>query len=262
MGRGDLVPRILTRFAVSIRIVGETGYRSAWPVNLSETGACLRLNYPVPVDQEVELHVELSASADVMPMQGRVVWVRPDKINGVYYCGLGFENLDDEHLQQIQNYVAMGGATLLEFLSEFPLFRDFSQEDCAALLRIVTLRELEKREILYEEGTQDVDLQGLFVVQSGLLSIFKGHTPRPERQLAVASPGQIFGEATLVLDQPHSASIMAVNESRLIQINKVGLQLMRKQRPELVLHIMEAAAKALAQRLGRTTKKLFSPVKF
>jgi len=262
MGRGDLVPRIVTRFAVRIRVAGEAGYRSAGPVNLSETGACLRLSHPVRVAQEVELHVELSASAGPMEMQGRVVWVRHDKINGVYYCGLGFENLDDEHLQRIRGYVEMGGEALLGFLSEFPLFKDFSREDCAALLRIVTQRELEKREVLYEEGTRDVDLQGLFIVQSGLLSIFKGHTPRPERQLAVASPGQIFGEATLVWDQPHSASIMAVNDSRLIQINKVGFQLMRKQRPELALHIMEAAARTLAQRLGRTTKKLFSPVNF
>ncbi|MCP4708805.1 MAG: cyclic nucleotide-binding domain-containing protein [Planctomycetes bacterium] len=262
MGLGDLVPRIVTRFGVSIRVVGEAVYKSGWPVNLSETGACLRLNHLVRADQEVELHVELSESAGPMAMQGRVVWVRHDKINGVYYCGLGFANLDDAHLHQIQNYVKMGGEALLRFLSEFPLFKEFTEEDCAALLRIVTLRELEKREILYEEGTYDVDLQGLFIVQSGLLSIFKGHTPRPERQLSVASPGQIFGETTLVLDQDHSASIMAVNESRLIQINKVGFQLIRKQRPELALHIMEAAAKALAKRLGRTTKKLFSPVKF
>ncbi len=261
MGRGDLVPRIITNFGVKIRRQSDELFFPAGPVNLSETGACLRLKRQVEVDQPVELRIKLAEHSAPMAMTGRIVWVREDSINRVYYCGLGFTNPDDDHLGQIKAYVEQGGEALLEFLSEFPLFGGFSREVCQSLLQIVTLRELEKREILYEDGTRDVDLQGLFIVQSGLLSIFKGHAHRPERQLAVVSPGQIFGETTLINDQPHSASIMAINDSRLIQINKVGFQLMRKQQPELALNIMEVAARALAARLGRTTKKLFSPLR-
>ena len=261
MGRGDLVPRIITNFAVQIRCANEEGFSSAWPVNLSETGACLRLNHSISIDQAVHLQITLAGHTHPMEMTGRIVWVRPDSINSVYYCGLGFTDPDNAHLEQIKTYVELGGQTLLEFLSEFPKFKEFSRQDCQTLLKIVTLRELEKKEILYEEGTRDVDLQGLFIVQSGLLSIFKGRVHRPERQLAVVSPGQIFGETTLLNDQPHSASIIAVNNSRLIQINKIGFQLLRKQHPELALDIMEIVARALTNRLGRTTKKLFCPVR-
>jgi len=262
MGRGDLVPRIITHFSVRLRWGPTEPFERARSVNLSETGLCLRLRHEAAVGKSVELQIQLNPQASAMLVPGRIAWVRQDSINNVFYCGVGFTRISEELLEQIKAYVEVGAAALLEFLSEFALFKDFSHDDCRSLLRIVTLRELEKKEILYEEGTRDVDLQGLFIVQSGLLSIFKGRTPTPERQLAVVSPGMIFGESTLVNDQPHSASIIAVNDSHLIQINKVGFGLLRKDQPVLALKIMDVVARALIARLGRTTKRLFAPVRF
>jgi CRP/FNR family cyclic AMP-dependent transcriptional regulator len=262
MGAGDLVPRIITGFGVRLRCPGDDGFCRAWPTNLSETGACLRLNGALPVGQCVELQIKLTNQAAAMEVSGRIVWVREDPINRVFYYGLGFTNLTDDQLQQIRAYVELGGKWLVKFLLEFPLFEEFSYGDCRWLLRIVTLRDLQKGEVLYQEGTCDVDLQGLFIVQSGLLSIFEGRTPRPEQHLAVVSRGQVFGETSLVNDRPHSATVMAVNDSGLIQVNRMGLLLMRKEQPQLAFKIMEVVARTLAARLGRTTKKLFSPARF
>jgi len=262
MGKGDLVPRIITSFDVRLQSDGQEVFGRAWSVNLSETGVCVRLAKRLAVDQQVQLQIQLDHQSIAMSITGRVVWCRPDEINKIWYCGLGFSGLDEDQLYQIRSYVEVGTESLVKFLAEFPLFKDFSRDDCQALLQIVTLRELEKKEILYYDGTTDVDLQGLFVVQSGILSIFKGSIPRPERQLAVVSPGQIFGEITLVNEQAHTATVMAVNPSTLIQINKMGFLLARKNNPALALKIMDVVARALAARLGRTTKRLFSPIRF
>ena len=262
MGRGDLVPRIITAFEAKIRVSGDDPFSSAWPVNLSETGACLRLARRLPVGKAVELHIKLVEDVPPMNLFGRIVWVREERINRMFYSGVGFDHPNDDQLQQIRTYVELGADWLVQFLLQFPLFKHFSCDDCRSLLRIVTVRELHKKEILYREGTRDVDLQGLFIVHSGLLSIFKGSRPRPERHLAVVSTGQIFGEITLVNDQPHSATVMAVNDSRLIQLNKMGFLLLRHEQPTLALKMMEVVARTLAGRLGRTTKQLFSPVRF
>ena len=197
-----------------------------------------------------------------MELAGKTVWLRKDDINDVLYCGVGFDSLSDSQLEQIRAYVELGGSALLRFFSEFPLFKDFSQTDCRSLLRIVTLRNLDRKEVLYQEDTRDIDLHGLFIVQSGLLSIFKGRNHRPDRQLAVVSSGQVFGETTLVTDQSHSATVMAVNDSTLIQINKLGFRLLAKDNPHLALKIMDVVAKTLVSRLGRTTKQLFAPIRF
>ena len=261
MGRGDLVPRIITAFEPRIRVSGDDTFSRAWPVNLSETGACLRLARRVSVGQPVELCIKLTEDEPEMKLSGRIVWVREEYINRVFYCGVGFNNPNDDQLQQIRTYVERGVDWLVQFLLEFPLFKDFSCDDCRSLLRMVTVRELHRKEILYREGTRDVDLQGLFIVHAGLLSIFKGSRPRPERHLAVVSAGQIFGEVTLVNEQPHSATVMAVNDSRLIQLNKMGFLLLQNEQPALALKVMEIVARTLAGRLGRTTRQLFSPVR-
>lgn len=261
MGYGDLVPRIITDFRIHIARADSVRFKSAASVNLSETGLCLRVLDKLEMGERVRVRIRLDPDSVSMETAGKVVWVRPDRINERFYCGIGFENLTPDQLCQIQNYTKIGTKWLVQFLCEFPLFQDFSEQDCYLLLRIITLRQLEKKEILYYDGTNTADMQGLFIVHSGMLNIFKGSKPRPERHLAVVSPGQVFGETTLVNDQEHTATIMAINESRLIQINKVGFMLMRKEQPELGLKIMEVVARALATRLGRTTKKLFSPIR-
>ena len=262
MGRGDLVPRIITNFSIALQSQAGGGFDSAWPVNLSETGLCVRYKKQLSEKATVHLRIHLSEQVLAFEVLGQVVWVRFDEINKVYYCGIGFTDISPDQVDWIRGYVETGSKTLLDFLSEFPLFEAFSYDDCKDLLRIVTLRELDKKEILYVEGTSDVDLQGLFIVQSGLLSIFKGKTYSREKQLTLVSAGQIFGETTLVTDQLHSATIMAVNAAKLIQINKIGFGLMLQEKPTLALKIMDLVARALAARLGRTTKKLFSPVNF
>jgi len=262
MGQGDLVPRIITHFDVRIHCAADGTFTQTRPVNLSETGLCLRLKTNVTPDQPVQLQIRLGQEAETMQVNGRIVWVRRDPVNELYYCGVGFTDLSGDYLTKIRQYVELGSETLLAFLSEFPLFAEFSRDDCRSLLRIVTLRELDKKEILYVADTRDMDLQGLFIVQSGLLNIYSGSKPRLERHLAVVSPGQVFGENTLLTDQPHSATIMAVNPSRLIQINKIGFQLLSEKEPQLALKLMKVVARALVARLGRTTKKLFSPTRF
>lgn len=260
MGKGDLVPRIITDFAVRLGAGPEGAFRAAHPVNLSETGLCVRTDFALEPDTVLPLAIEIAPDQPVWALSGRVVWVREDTLNQVFYCGLGFVEMTAAQRQAIQHYVEGGAESLLAFLSEFPGFAELDQYDCRSLLRITTLRSLERGEILYYEGTHDLDLQGLFIVQSGLLSIFKGDRHRPESQLAVVSPGQVFGEVTLVTEQAHTASVKAVNPSTLIQINKLGFRLLRREEPALALRLMDVVCHALIARLGRTTQKLFSPI--
>ena len=261
MKSNNLTPRIITHFGVTLQPQGRRAIPAVSPVNLSETGTCVRLSIPLEQDQPVHLAIELDPDTPPLTTDGRVIWTRHDQINRKYYCGIGFADLTEEDAHKIRTYTEKGAQHLLRFFSEFPLFEDFSAQDCRQLLQITTLRSLEKQEILYQHGSQDVDLQGLFIVQNGLVSIFRGSRPVKERLLAVVSAGELFGETTLITEKPHSATVMAVNPSTLIQINKIGFHLIREQEPKLALKIMEVIAHTLSQRLGRTTSKLFSPLK-
>lgn len=261
MGSEDFVPRIITDFDVRIRLHRDKSFGRVWPVNLSETGVCIRLRLPVEEKQYVDLKITLGYEDEVMILCGRIAWVREDPVNQVYYCGIGFSTLTQNQREKIRNYVEAGGKSLMDFFAGFPLFDQFSPEDCRRLLRIVTLRELQKKEFLFIKDNIDMDSQGLFIVRSGLLSIFKGKKAKPEQRIAVVSPGEIFGEFTLLYESPHTATVMAVNDSTLIQINKMGFQLMKEECPALACKIMELVARSLADSLKRTTQKLFCPIR-
>ncbi|MBN1435502.1 MAG: cyclic nucleotide-binding domain-containing protein [Sedimentisphaerales bacterium] len=257
----NLVPRIITRFGVRVQTEGWGDPITAAPVNLSEKGVCISLDQGLKKGTPLLLEIDLIPNSPPFKCKGIVAWNTKQK-SGSYYCGIGIQGLTEEQVKSIREYVQKGARTLLKFFSEFPLFDALSEQDCLSLLRIITLHELDKKEVLYYEGDEDEYLKGLFIIESGLLGIYKGRKTDPEKKLAVVSAGQIFGETSLVTDQPHSATIAAVNPSRLIQISKVGYMVLRQESPDIGLKIMDIVARTLTMRLGRTTKLLFSPVHF
>lgn len=229
-------------------------------MNLSPSGACVRVNALVQEGQSVELYLRLCPDGMAMPVKGQVIWTREDPDEKGLAIGVGFEDVDSALQSLIRDYVEIAESSLLRFLSEFPLFCEFSREDCRRLIYVITRRTLEKEQTLYKQDTTDTELQGLFVVQSGLLAIYRGRRRTKASQLAVVSPGQVFGEATLICDQPHSASVVAVNDTELLQIQKKGFQQLREEDAYLAMKIYDVVSRVLIQRLGRTTKRLFSPV--
>ncbi|MBN2843823.1 MAG: cyclic nucleotide-binding domain-containing protein [Sedimentisphaerales bacterium] len=252
-----MTPRIITEFAIELTRQGTKVIDGVKPVNLSEKGLCVQLGSELAQDELLNVFIQLGAKQDSLSASVKVVWRRYDKPLNIWFYGLGFVGLSTEQRQLIQDYVQQGAVWLLEFLSEFPLFSDFSRQDCQELLHIITLRDLSRHEVLYRSGAVDADLHGLFIVHSGLMNIYKGSEPEPQKQLAVVSAGQVFGESSLVSDQPHSATLAAVNDTRLIQLSKAGFNALKRKDPQLGLKVMEVVARTLVSRLGRTTNLLF-----
>ncbi len=255
-----MTPRIITDFGIELLRDGKDAVQDIKPVNLSEKGLCVHATTELAEGELLKVAVQLGPRSEIINATVKVVWRRYDQPSDIWYFGLGFVDLSDHQRQVILAYVEEGAAWLLEFLSEFPLFAGFSYEDCQNLLHIITLRYLPRDEVLYRAGENDVDLHGLFIVQSGLVNIYKGSVPEPDKHLAVISAGQIFGESSLVCNQEHSATVAAVNNTFLIQLSKAGFNALKRKDPQLGLKVMEVVARSLAARLGRTTGMLFRPV--
>lgn len=86
----------------------------------------------------------------------------------------------------------------------------------------------------------------VFVLAEGALEVF-----RDEVQISVASePGAVFGEMSILLDQPHTASVRTLTPARLYRIEDAAAFL--KANPTLLLPI----AALLAQRLQNATNYL------
>jgi CRP-like cAMP-binding protein len=103
--------------------------------------------------------------------------------------------------------------------------------------------ELNSGQVLLSEGS---DTAVLYVLLSGEVEILKGDF----RIDSVSQPGSIFGEVSLLLHIPHTATVRTTVPSHVFKIENATDVLSRH--PELVREI----ARVLAYRLNRTTNFL------
>jgi CRP-like cAMP-binding protein len=98
-------------------------------------------------------------------------------------------------------------------------------------------------DILLQEGGQD---SKLFVLIEGEIEV----TRRDTRVTHVDEPGSIFGEMSVLLDMPHSATVQALSKVRAYVVDDALAFL--EAHPDVSLHL----ATLLARRLYYTTSYL------
>jgi len=94
------------------------------------------------------------------------------------------------------------------------------------------------------EGAHD---KGIFMLKSGKIGILKGD----ELVAEIAEPGTLFGEMSLILDQPRSATVKALTIC-VVEIYLVGLDGLIEEHPRMAKFIL----RTLAKRLDETTDRL------
>ena len=259
MMRNTIVPRVAATIRCDITVEPDSEPIPAVTVNISETGVCLRSEAPIAPESQIAFELDLLDDGITIPITARVIWSRQDPANKVVLCGAQFANIAETDSQAIRDFVIKESQWIVDFLHEFPLFENFTDQDCRNMLRLITIHTLEHKEVLYTEGSDVPELSGLFIVYSGLLNIFKGHETEAEKQIATVSAGQVFGETTLMKETPHNVTVAAVNDSKLLQINTGRFRSLKEHQPDLAIKILEVALEAISQRLWRTTRLLFSP---
>ena len=106
-----------------------------------------------------------------------------------------------------------------------------------------TERELPQGAVLIEEGSKT---GLLFVLIKGQLEVLRGGTV----VAVLAEPGAVAGEMSLLLDQPHSATVRAAADSTIYEFADAASFL--NEQPAVALQI----ARLLAQRLNVATTYL------
>lgn len=105
-----------------------------------------------------------------------------------------------------------------------------------------TMRFFKKDQIVATEGIKE---SRLFILVDGRVGIFKGNLKVAE----FSDAGTIFGEMSIILKQPRTASIKTLEDSNIIIFEATIEELIRSF-PDISLKIM----KNLAERLTTTTK--------
>lgn len=107
------------------------------------------------------------------------------------------------------------------------------------------VRCLDDAEVLFSEGEPGREM---FYVLSGSIEL-----TRKGRRLATASPGGYFGEMSMLLDAPRTATATAAaRDTRLVAISRDNFDTILAENPEIVQSIL----KEMAQRLQATNEQV------
>lgn len=252
--------RVRAEMVVEVPCVQEGGDRThfrAVTQNISASGALLVSPVAPVVGARWDVEVRLEPGEPALATSARVIWARPHAARGVWYAGVRFLRMPPAARARVARAVVEAHKGLLSFLLEVNAFRDFTAADCEALSPYCFRHDLEKGEVFYREGeTRDA----LFIIRRGTVRIYKKGVQEDE-VIAVASSGEIFGEVALVMKRSHGANIQALVDTELVGISGAAYEFLREDNPTLAIKLMDVLLRFLSQRLERTTKRLFSPVR-
>ncbi|MFN7667953.1 MAG: cyclic nucleotide-binding domain-containing protein, partial [Burkholderiales bacterium] len=120
------------------------------------------------------------------------------------------------------------------YLRTVELLSGLSDPQLDALLHGSRSRVYPKGSVVVNEGDPS---HALFIVKSGSLKVYLNDEEGKEVVLSMLEPGEYFGELGLIDDAPRSASVVALENSDLLQVPKDAFQQLLEQYPD-ALHIV------------------------
>lgn len=115
----------------------------------------------------------------------------------------------------------------------------------ARLAETTTECRYQPGEIIFREGQTG---DSLYVIWSGYVAILKGGLDSPS-VMGILDPGNVFGEMAILENQPRSATIVALSELRLLEVNHLGFEQLFISFPEIARSLMTV----LSAKLRRMT---------
>ncbi|QPJ64154.1 MAG: cyclic nucleotide-binding domain-containing protein [Candidatus Nitrohelix vancouverensis] len=125
----------------------------------------------------------------------------------------------------------MTNYNFLKILKKIPFLNVLGDVELERLLLDCRTVTIAPEQVFFEEGeTGDC----MFVILSGQLEIYKEN-----KKIADRGPGEFFGEMALVDSEPRSASVRAITDSELLEINKNEFGWIFNSHPQVALEILK-----------------------
>ena len=101
-------------------------------------------------------------------------------------------------------------------LKRVPVFAACTEDQLHLIADRTRLVEYKKGEVVYQEGDE---ANAFYIVSSGRLRAF-AHVDGQEKTFTVFHNGDSFGEISLLTGETHSATVQALNDTLILQLQK------------------------------------------
>lgn len=143
-------------------------------------------------------------------------------------------------------------------LAKVPLFADLTPDEISGLARRAARHHLSSGQVIFNEGDE---CEGLFMVESGAVRIFKTSPSGREQVLAIEAPYGTVAELPVFDGGPYPASAAAAHDSTLLFISKNDFRAICLERPDVALKVLRVVGKRLRRLVALVEELSFTTVR-
>lgn len=156
---------------------------------------------------------------------------------------------------------------IVELLRKVPLFSGLDREDLTTLASIVTRKEYDKRETLFHQGDPGEEFM---ILTEGSVKVELMNAEGKELTLTILTPYQFLGELALLDDVPRSATVVSMEPSVLLSVNKRDFARLLESYPRMSIPMLrqltrrvrgltdDIASMAFLDSYSRVTRKILN----
>lgn len=143
-------------------------------------------------------------------------------------------------------------------LRRVPIFSGLAESELKFLLERVGTRRYSAGELVFSE---DDDCEGLYVVESGHVRIFKSAADGREQVLSIDGPGSSIAELPVFDGGAYPASAVAIEDATLLFIARQDFQALCLAHPQVALKVLRVVGGRLRRLVGIIEELSFSTVR-
>jgi len=136
-------------------------------------------------------------------------------------------------------------------LTDIPLFAGLDAEALAMVERHATPRSVRKNTVVIQRGDES---SSLYLVLAGRLKVCVADDQGKEVILNTLGPGDHFGELAILGDMPRTATVVSLEDSRLLTLTRTAFHELVRAHPDIALAVIRsliARVSQLTEQVGR-----------
>jgi len=139
-------------------------------------------------------------------------------------------------------------AKKVEMLKKIPLFKNFDYQEITKVLEVIEVHKWEENELILEEGFLGEEM---YIILSGKVEVTKSGI-----KVAELTPGNFFGELSLIDKTPRSASIRSLAKTKMMVIHRKPLFSVLKKESRVAMKLFWALLQTMSKRLRITDEEI------
>jgi CRP/FNR family transcriptional regulator len=138
-------------------------------------------------------------------------------------------------------------------LRQIPLFRDFDDAACDAVIAVLGVREFNAGEMVFQQGERG---DTMVIVASGHLRVELDDGQGARTTVGSIGAGEVVGEMAVLDPAPRACTVTAVSDTVVYELHREGLVALRKSCPGASAAIISAVISDVTRRLRQINKQI------